>query len=182
MREVRAHAAAMPELAFFHSVPNSTRTTAATAARMAREGATRGVHDLHWDLCRGGWTGLTIEMKAAGKTLEEPQKRFAAFYASQGVLALRCTTDAEAWAAVLWYYRLLPTPAAPRAPLPAMLAHTAAPTAHRRQGDAARLAANAKRRATVAANAKRRPTAAAMLTGGPVPAPKPRAVKYPVRG
>ena len=125
--------AAMPELAFLHSVPNSTKTSKAIAGRMKAEGVERGVFDILWDLRRGGWSGLRIEgkkSKTQGRASKE-QKAFAAFYASQGFLAVRANDEHEAWDIVCWYYSLPPMPvAATRHPLPARLAHAAFPTVH----------------------------------------------------
>ena len=178
MRTVRESRPAMPELKFFHSVPNSTKTSAAIAGRMKREGVERGVHDLHWDMARGGWHGLTIEMKAGKNTLSEEQKEFAKFYASQGVLSVACYCDAEAWAVIQWYSGLPPTPAFARVPLPPSLSHLAAPTVHHRQSPETR----AKRMKTASESR------AAKFYGECASTPEKRAtlksagVKYPARG
>lgn len=128
---------AMPELAYLHSVPNSTRTSKSIATQMKGEGVERGAFDLFWDLGRGGWRGLRIEMKKP--TPDHPrgvaspeQKAFAAFYESQSILAVRCITEHEAWGILCWYYALVPTPAFEwRTALPEPLAHCAFPTVHK---------------------------------------------------
>lgn len=197
INRVRNSRAIMPELKFFHSCPNSTKTSMSIAGRMKAEGVERGAFDLFWDLAHGGWHGLRIEMKAeyppdtpghAARrgTLSEEQKGFAAFYAGQGHLAVSCFDERQAWTLIEWYYSLPPTPVAPRTPLPASLACCAAQMVHRPQSPETRV----KRQETFAARrAARFGSSHAPAGSGHVPTEplqsgpvKPNPVKYPVKG
>jgi hypothetical protein len=86
------NAPSVPELEWFHAIPNggargdSQKTNMIRGGQLKAEGVKRGVSDTLLPVKRGQYCGLYIEMKKRGcinKTTPE-QKKFGAFVQSQG--------------------------------------------------------------------------------------------------
>lgn len=110
---------AVPELAFFHSIPNGTRSgdlksRQIEGAAMKASGTKAGVLDTFWPLRRGSYCGLYIELKKpALKSPKNPvngcsdvQNEFGLFVTSQGYVAKVCYSWLEAAEILQWYYQL----------------------------------------------------------------------------
>ena len=89
-----------PELALLFAVPNGGARNKVTAARLKAEGVKRGVLDIWFPVARGGYHGLTIELKAKGGRLSPEQRTWLAALQAQGWCALMCVGALEAIAAL----------------------------------------------------------------------------------
>lgn len=109
---------AIPELKWFHAIPNggnrgdTERSRAIEGGRMKAEGVKPGVLDCFWPLKRGAYSGLYIEMKRrilrneknalAGCSKE--QIEFGQFVSDNGFKAIVCYDWEEAARALCAYY------------------------------------------------------------------------------
>jgi len=109
----------IPEIAFFHSVPNGTRSGDLRSRQieggmMKASGTKAGVLDTFWPLRRGPYCGLYIELKKPSlKSAKNPvngcsdeQNAFGAYVTSQGYIAKVCYSWLEAAEVLQWYYQL----------------------------------------------------------------------------
>jgi len=109
----------IPELAWFHSIPNGTRSgdeiqRNIEGGAMKSTGTKPGVLDTFWPLRRACYCGLYIEMKRPSlKSANNPvagcsdeQIKFGAYVTSQGYIAKVCYTWLEAAEVLQWYYQL----------------------------------------------------------------------------
>lgn len=110
----------IPELKFFHAIPNggsrgdTAKSRAIEGGRMKAEGVKPGVLDCFWPLRRGNFSGLYIEMKRG--SLKDPlnhvagcsdeQKEFGQFVFNNGYHAMVCYSWLEAAQMLQWYYDL----------------------------------------------------------------------------
>ncbi len=92
-----------PELAWLFSSLNGAPLHPAQAARMKREGMTRGVPDLCLPVARRGYHCLWIEMKRAGGRVRKEQAAFLDFVAGQGHLGTVCVGADDAIETIKWY-------------------------------------------------------------------------------
>jgi hypothetical protein len=109
----------IPELAYYHAIPNGVRTGDAIA-RIKEGGALKGagvkagVLDTFWPLKRGPYCGLYIEMKKPSlKSTKNPyngcsdeQNEFGQFVSNQMYVAKVCYSWLEAAEVLEWYYNL----------------------------------------------------------------------------
>lgn len=120
----------IPELAFFHAIPNggnrgdTARSRAIEGGRMKAEGVKAGVLDCFWPLTKhkpaganmiqAGYSGLYIEMKSPKfKRAGDPQsgctdeqRDFGQFVIDQGYSCHVCYSWLEAAEVLEWYYNL----------------------------------------------------------------------------
>lgn len=66
----------IPSLRWLHAIPNGGLRHPATAARLAAEGAKRGIPDIFWPVSCGGFHGLYIEMKVGKNQPTQEQREF----------------------------------------------------------------------------------------------------------
>lgn len=110
---------AVPELAFFHHIPNggsrgdSARSAAIAGGRLKAEGVKAGVLDCFWPLVRGHYHGLYIEMKKPSlKTanvlngVSKEQREFGSYVIEQGYSAIVCYDWLEAANVLESYYKM----------------------------------------------------------------------------
>ncbi|MES2180696.1 MAG: hypothetical protein V4493_01175 [Pseudomonadota bacterium] len=110
----------VPELAYFHHIPNggtrgdTARSRAIAGGQLKAEGVKPGVLDCFWPLKRGGFSGLFIEMKKPAlkkdndpiNGLSEEQLGFGGFAIDNGFNCVVCYTWLEAANALEEYYNL----------------------------------------------------------------------------
>jgi len=109
----------IPELAYYHSIPNGTRSgdlksRQIEGAAMKASGTKAGVLDTFWPLRRGSYCGLYIELKKPSlKSAKNPvngcsaeQNVFGLYVTSQGYIAKVCYSWLEAAEVLQWYYNL----------------------------------------------------------------------------
>lgn len=85
--EHKGESLAVPELRWFHAIPNGgsrgddAKSRAIRGGQMKAEGVRKGVADTFLPVARGGWHGLYIEIKKPGKrsSTSEEQDEFGAY-------------------------------------------------------------------------------------------------------
>lgn len=93
-----------PELRWLHAIPNGAYLKSKiTAARMVREGLTKGVLDLYLPVIRGPFCGLYVEMKYGKNDLSASQEEFAEFVKLQGRAVAVCWDAVSAIDAITDY-------------------------------------------------------------------------------
>lgn len=110
----------IPELAWFHAIPNggnrgdTARSRAIEGGRMKAEGVKPGVFDTFWPLQRGGtdvrltdaYCGLYLEMKSEKGVISKEQIEFGKYVETQNYAVKVCYNWLEAADALQWYYNL----------------------------------------------------------------------------
>ncbi len=99
---------ALPALSWLYHCPNGGNRSAFTGAQMKALGVKKGQPDLLLPVCRAGFHGLVIEMKATNGRLTEEQKEWLAHYEHQGWQTHTCHSAEEAHAAICSYFNVDP--------------------------------------------------------------------------
>lgn len=102
---------AVPELAFFHSIPNGVRSgdlksRLIEGGRLRASGVKAGVLDTFWPLPRGGFHGLYLEMKTHKGELSKEQITFGNYAKDKGYEVKLCRSWIEAAQVLETYYLL----------------------------------------------------------------------------
>jgi hypothetical protein len=97
------NAGRFPELEYLHAVPNGGHRHPGVAVKLKAEGVKAGVWDVNLDCARHGYHGLKIEMKAGENTLTDNQRRWGAFYETQGYKTAVCYGWVEAAQVIMEY-------------------------------------------------------------------------------
>lgn len=96
-----------PELRALYHIPNEGKRSAATGAKLRREGLRSGVPDICLPVARGGYHSLYIEMKRVkGGRMTVDQACWLNMLTKYGNYAVRCNGWEEAKNVILWYLRL----------------------------------------------------------------------------
>lgn len=73
-----------PELAGIYHIPNGGKRDMIAAVQMKRQGAKKGVPDLHLPVPKHGYCGLYLEMKIPGNNTSPEQNGWIGFLKGQG--------------------------------------------------------------------------------------------------
>lgn len=98
----------IPELRMLYAVPNGGHRHKAVAAKLKAEGVKAGVLDVNFDVARGIYHGLRIEIKIKGGRVRDSQKQWLKWYSEQGYCAVVCWSWVEAMELILDYLVLKP--------------------------------------------------------------------------
>jgi hypothetical protein len=93
----------IPELELLFAIPNGGKRHIATAVRLKKTGAKRGVLDLMLPVSKHGYHGLFLEMKVGENDLTPEQKEFKKGVEEQGYFVIVAWNWEEGRDALLWY-------------------------------------------------------------------------------